>query len=271
MNLTIIANSDILYRHWKSENPKAVFILIHGLGAHSERWNFIANFLLKQKFSSYAIELKGFGETTTLKGHIDSFNIYYQDILKICDQAKKENPGKKIFIIGESMGGLIAFNLAGGSPSLFSGLVLLSPAFKNGMRFKVIDYIGTIVSLFYNPKKQFKMPFNSEMCTTDPEYVAHMKMDKRESRLATSKLLFNILVEQVRSNILAKRISTPALFLLAGKDYLVDKKESRKIFDKLTIKDKMLIEYPEMEHALSIDLGREKVFQDILTWIEKRL
>ena len=35
--------------------------------------------------------------------------------------------------------------------------------------------------------------------------------------------------------------------------------------------DKQLIEYPEMFHALSIDLDREKVFADILNWVERRI
>jgi alpha-beta hydrolase superfamily lysophospholipase len=67
------------------------------------------------------------------------------------------------------------------------------------------------------------------------------------------------------------QLKTPVLFLLAGKDLLVDPRESESVFKKLKIKDKTLIKYPEMLHALSIDLGREKVFEDIFSWLTKRI
>jgi alpha-beta hydrolase superfamily lysophospholipase len=35
--------------------------------------------------------------------------------------------------------------------------------------------------------------------------------------------------------------------------------------------DKTLLVFPGMRHALSIDLGREKVFEDILAWAGPRV
>ena len=78
--LKTVQGSDILYRQWEIENPRAIFLLIHGLGAHSGRWEFFANYTMQYGFSSYAIELKGFGYTRHKKGHIDSLDIYEKDI-----------------------------------------------------------------------------------------------------------------------------------------------------------------------------------------------
>ena len=52
---------------------------------------------------------------------------------------------------------------------------------------------------------------------------------------------------------------------------MVDEKAGRKIFAKLSLADKTIIEYPDMRHALSIERGRESVFEDILAWTEKRI
>ena len=54
---------NILYRHWGCSAPRAAVILVHGLGGHSNNWEFMANFLAEHGVSSYAIELKGFGNT----------------------------------------------------------------------------------------------------------------------------------------------------------------------------------------------------------------
>jgi alpha-beta hydrolase superfamily lysophospholipase len=269
--LKTINGSDVNYRFWPAPNPKAVVLLVHGMGAHTDRWIFTANYLSKNNYPSYAIELKGFGETRTLPGHIDSFSVYYDDLRALYELIKKENPGKKIFILGESMGALISYVFAEREPQLFNGILLISPAFKNGMKFGLLDYLKVFSSLLYDRKKTIVMPFTSRMCTRDVTYQQKMDADPRELRIASSGLLFNTLLAQLAAKKIISSSSLPILFLLSGKDYLVDPKESKWEFDRMPVKDKTLIEYPEMLHALSIDLGREKVFSDIVAWLDKRL
>jgi len=121
---------DIMYRKWGLHSPKAVFLLVHGLGGYSGRWQFLADFFLQHDISSYAIELRGFGPTKGPRGHVASFDQYFEDISCLKNIISKENPDKKIFIIGESLGGLISFLAVAKAKKLFNGLILLSPAFK---------------------------------------------------------------------------------------------------------------------------------------------
>ncbi|MBU0672403.1 MAG: lysophospholipase [Candidatus Margulisbacteria bacterium] len=265
-----LPGSDIKYRSWPAAETRAVLLLVHGLGAHSARWNFFGEHLSSKGFTCYAIELKGYGETQNVPGHVDSFAVYYKDIISLYGLARKEHPGKKIFILAESMGSLISFLLAAKQPELFAGQILISPAFKSNMAFPISAYFQLITSLLYNQKKPIKVPFTSAMCTRDVAYQKKMDADKRESRVASAQMLLNNLLGQVEAKSAAKKVSIPTLFLLAGKDYLVDPKESRRIYQKLAVKDKRLFEYPEMLHALSIELGKEQVFADILEWLKKR-
>ncbi len=261
---------DIVYRQWLLPEPKAVFLLIHGLGAHSGRWEFLADFFLRNNFSSYAIELKGFGETKDLRGHIGSFDVYFEDILSLYTIIKKENPGKNIFLIGESMGALIAFFAAARKRDLFSGLILISPVFRNKLRLPALAYFKIFFSLIYNPKKQFNIPFDSAMCTGDSGYKKIMDSDPREHRLATASLLYNIFLAQMRAPLLKRSIRLPVLFLVSGRDAFTDAEHSKKFFPGIGSQDKNIIAYPEMLHALSIESEREKVFEDILSWAKRR-
>ena len=68
-----------------------------------------------------------------------------------------------------------------------------------------------------------------------------------------------------------KYLDLPVLFLIPGKDKIINSKTSAKVFQKLSAKDKQWVEYPDMHHALSIDLNKEKVFTDIHSWIKKRI
>ena len=261
-----------MYRQWQASSPRAVLLLVHGLGAHSERWKFLAEFFLQNGISSYAIELKGFGETEGLKGHIDSFDIYFKDILFLYAIIKKENPGKKVFALGESMGGLIAFLMAAGNPGLFDGLICISPAFKNNLKFTLLDYVRIFTALAYNPKKQFILPFDAVMCTQDTDYQKVMDADPREHRLATPKLLVITAIAMKRAKISKDKVRIPVLFLLASdNDALVSPLEAKNVFNGLKTEDKKLIQYPDMRHALSIEKDRQKVFEEVLKWLQKRI
>src|SRR3989339_1481917 len=123
--MTLIQDKEnyILYRRWQAQEPQAALLLVHGLGAHTGRWEFMADFFQRNNISSYALELKGFGQTQGERGDIDSLNTYFQDIRSLSDIIRQENPGKKIFLLGESMGALICFLFAALEPRLFSGLI----------------------------------------------------------------------------------------------------------------------------------------------------
>jgi alpha-beta hydrolase superfamily lysophospholipase len=261
-------DSDVLYRRWGPAQPKAVLLLVHGLGAHGARWDFLAEFFAPKGYRSYAIELKGFGQTPDRpRGHVDSFDIYYKDILALLELIKKENPGKKVFILGESMGGLISFILA----DRFAGQVLISPAFANGMKFPLSAYLTLAAFILIDPKRTVPVPFTAAMCTRDAAYQNVMDNNPDELRVASLKTLVNILLAQVKGKQIARRLKAPTLFLISGKDLLVDENAGRKVFRGLPMPDKTKLEYPEMLHALSIELGREKVFNDILAWLNKRV
>jgi acylglycerol lipase len=270
-----LQGTDLLYRRWDAAPspaaPKAIFLLVHGLGAYSARWGFLAGRLAARGYASYAIELRGFGGTPERpRGHIGSFRIWDRDILALRETIGRDFPGKKVFLLGESMGGLIAFALAGRNPDLFTGQVLISPAFKNAMKFPLSAYVKTALFLPFNPKLMLDLPYTSEMVTRDPDYLKVMAESPDEIRVASLKLLAGVLTAQARSGRVAKKLAVPALFLIPGVDFIIDESGSRKIFGKIAIADKTIIEYPDMYHALSIDLGRERVFEDILDWADKR-
>lgn len=261
----------ILYGQWESRPSAAVFLLIHGFGAHIGRWSFFSEFLLNRNISSYALVLRGFGQTKGLRGDIDSFNTYFEDIRRLHDIIKKEHPGEKIFIAGESLGGLITFLSACLQPLFFEGVICISPAFKGKVKFSLLEYGRIFTSFLYNPVRQFILPLNPQMYTQDADFQKMIDEESLEHRFATSRFLINLLMAQIRVRFLMNKFNRPVLFLLSGSDEIVDVHSSRKIFSRLKVSDKTIIDYPCMSHALSIGEGKERVFEDIWNWVDKRL
>jgi len=259
-------DTGIVYRKWAVPDPDFIFILVHGLGAHSGRWEFLSNFFTQHGISCYAIELKGFGHTYAKKGHVESFDVYVEDISSLKRIVSRENPGKKVFIAGESLGGLISFFTVLKKKNVADGLVCISPAFKSVLKFSAFDYLKIGLSLLFNPGREFKMPFTKEMCTRDIGYQAVLDSDKAEHRIGTAKFLYEIAKAQVYCDLHKKKFNTDLLFLMAGHDLLVANGKSREIFEAARSRNKELIEYPGMYHALSIEMGRNDVFQDIVDW-----
>ena len=267
-----LRGTDFLYRRWDAPSPKAVVLLVHGLGGHTARWEFLAGHLAGKGFTSYGLELRGFGATPERpRGHVDSFRVYDRDILALRDVIAREHPGRKAFLLGESLGGLIAFNLAARNPAPFAGVITISPSFGQSMKFPLSSYLTLAAGYPFKPSKTIPVPFTSEMCTRDAAYGAVMNANPDELREASLKLLMGTLGEQRAAKRLARAFPLPILFLIAGIDMLVDVRAERRMFAALPPAVKTIREYPEMYHALSIDLGRERVFADIVDWLNERI
>lgn len=261
----------IFYEQWDAASARAALLLVHGLGAHSGRWQALADFFTRQGFSCYSVELQGFGQTRGLRGHIDSFETYFNDIRRLNEIIRSELPGRKIFLAGESFGGLLAFLLSFKSPELFSGLICLSPAFSIKLQVSFWDYTRVFLHLFLDQQKQFKLHLVGDMCTRDLKYQEQIDHDFREHRLVSAKFVLNYFQAERSARRISMPLRIPVLFLIPGQDTIVSSHISKVIFYRLLARDKTLIKYPEMFHALSVELGKEKVFADMLQWLNARL
>lgn len=289
----------IKFRKWVVEKPVGALVLVHGMGAGTERWESLAEYFLSKNISSYALSLRGFDGTGGEKGYVDSFETYHSDIKQLFDIARREVPLGKIFLLGESMGALIAFDHASRDSLNFDGYVLISPAFGSKLKFAPHTYLLILLAMFFFPRKQFKMPFNVRMCTSDGEEIKKIEKDPAEHRYATGRLLFEIFKKQVGAGKLAKKIKSPGLFLLSTDDEIADPARSEKIFSfvpgtkaigkvspahaskcphgeglghigvrhqRCQAPGSKLKKYSGMKHALSVEAGRERIFRDIYEW-----
>lgn len=261
----------VIYRRWECPFPEAVFLLVHGLGAHSGRWDLFASYFLQQSISSYAIDLRGFGETPQPKGYMESFNLVFKDIQDLKSIIQRETGGKPVFIIGESMGGLISYLFIRRQPRGFRGLVCLSPVFRSRLKFGWRQYLRVIQGSFWDVQRPLQTPLTHQMCTRDSTSIREMENDPLEHRFAAPRLLLSIALAGLRARVCPAALKIPVLFLVSGSDVIVDPAATRKVFELSRSGDKEFISYPEMYHALSVELGREQVFQDILRWTRARI
>jgi alpha-beta hydrolase superfamily lysophospholipase len=261
----------VYYSDWLVSDAKAAIIMVHGMGAQSRRYTWLSERLNAEKISGYAIELQGFGELAgDKKGHIDSMTKYHKALAVLKEHVKAENPGRPVFILGESMGGLIATNQVLSYDSDYKGLISIVPAYKDVLKINGLDRVKIFLLSVFKSSAEIKMPFVNTELTSDPVMLEKLNRDPGEHKIASAALLKDNLLEQLNVMMKIKGLKTPFLLLVAGKDYLIDTNFAVELFKKVETEKKYIV-YPGSLHALTIEKNREEVFGDIIKWINQIL
>ena len=109
-------------------------LLVHGFGASKKHWRHNQNFLSKD-FNCYSIDLLGFGESSQPNAQLDyeplkensikySFDLWSSQISSFCSEVIKS----PVYLVGNSIGGVIALKAAETLKDNCKGLILIDCA-----------------------------------------------------------------------------------------------------------------------------------------------
>lgn len=121
----------IFAREWQPESsPRAVVLLVHGLGEHSGRYPHVADAFNQRGFLIFAPDLPGHGRSAGPRGHIRA----YDDFLDLFDwlnqDLRQRYPDIPWFLYGHSMGGnLVLYYTLRRNPSA-AGVIACSPGLR---------------------------------------------------------------------------------------------------------------------------------------------
>src|SRR6187455_710970 len=89
-------------------DPRGVMILIHGFNAHSGYMEWPAEQFAAKGLAVYALDLRGRGKSEGERFYVENFSDYLGDVDKLVRIARSENPGLPVYVLGHSVGGVIA-------------------------------------------------------------------------------------------------------------------------------------------------------------------
>ncbi|HEX3758895.1 MAG TPA: alpha/beta hydrolase [Kofleriaceae bacterium] len=95
------------------DRMKAVVLIVHGASEHAARYDRFARFLNDHGYAVYAMDLRGHGATRLRSGALldagpDAWNHFVDDQKWLRDLIGRELPGKRVVLLGHSMGSAIA-------------------------------------------------------------------------------------------------------------------------------------------------------------------
>jgi acylglycerol lipase len=260
----------IAARSWEPEGAlRGIMILIHGFNSHSGYFGWAAERFAADGFAVYALDLRGRGKSEGERFYIESFSDWLGDVDKLVDIARSENPGAAVYVLGHSVGGVIAASYVFEHQPEIAGLICESFAFDVGLPHLVqLALEGASYLVPHLPLYSLK----NEIFSRDPRVVAEMNNDplianeKQPAETASEVLKAAARLQENMPN-----FNVP-VFIIHGTDDKATRPEgSQYFYDNVGSKDKTLKLYEGGYHDLLNDIDKEIVMADILEWINERV
>jgi acylglycerol lipase len=244
--------------------PKGSVIITHGIAEHSGRYAEITALLNEAGFNVVRYDLRGHGQSQGKRGALKSYHLMIDDLRKIVEEEKKI--AKKIFLIGHSMGGLIV-NLYAVKYGDVDGIISsAAPSYfiKDVLPFRIIGYrwLG-----FLTKKTNFADDQLSRIKAVEDAYI----QDPLNLKKFHYSLAGNMFVGGVRYlNKHIKNYLVPVLILHGSNDKIVPYPFSERLFGIIPAQDKKIIIYKDNYHEIFNDIEKDRVYKDVIDWLNER-
>ncbi|MFL5494932.1 MAG: alpha/beta hydrolase [Gemmatimonadales bacterium] len=262
----------ILFRRaWRPASPpRAVLLNLHGLGDHSGFYGALGDRMIASGFAVHAMDLRGNGRSPGKRGHVDAWSDYRVDLHRFVQLVRREEPARPLFLLGNSLGGLIAIEYALQHPEGLRGIIAAAPPLGRLSVPPVLLALGRVMSRIW-PAFSLETGMDLSGLARDPGVVAELLADPLFHRLGSARLSTEVQAAIARVQSRAAEFPLPLLLLHGSKDRMVPPDGSRAFVGRARRPDVRLIEYPEGHHVLLADWDREQVLADLLQWIERHL
>ena len=268
------AGANIFFRRFQAADERARLVIAHGLGEHSGRYGNVVNRLLPANFSIWIPDHRGHGQSGGKKGHVLNFEQYLLDLRLMVEMAREGlAQDRKIFLLGHSMGGLIALYFALQSPELINGVIASSPALGMVIEVPAVkNVLGQVMSFIW-PGLLLSNELDATKISRDESVVKAYQDDPLVHDRVSARWFTEMLSTMEAVNRQATRIQIPVLMQVAGDDHLVNAQSSKQFFENLTVADKTLHVYDGLYHEIYNELEdqRQEVLGDLEDWLENHL
>ncbi|HLF25590.1 MAG TPA: lysophospholipase [Anaerolineae bacterium] len=263
---------DIFYQTWlPDERPKAIFLIAHGMGEHSGRYQNYTDFFVPRGYGFYVMDLRGCGQSAGRRGHVDRFEDFLEDLRQLHDLARLAESSGKIFVLGHSFGSLIALTYGLRYPDGLAGVISSATALRD-----TLPYPGWVRALMRRagralPTLSAPSGVKAEHISTDRRVVEAYQADPLVHFVATLRWASESLAIREWLMRHAHEWTLPLLMLHGGADRICLPAGAQLFRERVRNAAVEYREYKGMYHEVHNEPGREAVFRDIEAWLEEKL
>lgn len=265
------AGAVLCWKAWLPEAPRAVVLLAHGYAEHLGRYEYFAEKLNAAGIAVYALDHWGHGKSEGTYGFVPRFSAFTEGVEALLAEIEARHPDLPRFLVGHSMGGLIATVHLATHQSHYAGAILSGPAVKAAEEpSKALIFVSRLLSMV--APKLGVLALDAEGVSRDPAVVAAYRADPL---VYTGKMSARLAAEMFDAMALARagasKITLPILLLHGDKDSLAAPAGSEFLDANIASPDRTLRLYPGLYHEIFNEPERDEVIGDVTDWIAKHL
>ncbi|WP_207974454.1 alpha/beta hydrolase [Parafrankia sp. BMG5.11] len=243
-----------------------VIAIAHGFAEHGGRYGNLVERLVPQGYALYALDHRGHGRSGGKRALVDRMAWVIEDFHRFVGEVRARHGGRKVKLLGHSMGGNVAFGYALRWPEDLSGLILSGPLIGGsapaGQR-RIVKLLSAIApglgTVALPPEAVSRDPAVVKAYAADP-LVTIGKVPAR-----TAHELFAPLPGYLAR---APGMMVPVLIQHGEADALVPLKAARPTIDAIGAGDKTVITYPRLFHEIYNEPEKDQVIGDLSRWLE---
>jgi acylglycerol lipase len=262
----------IYYQAWLPEGEvKAVLPIVHGLGDHSGRYMNVVNHFVPHGYVVYGVDQPGHGKSEGPREYVDRFDDFSDTLTAYLAMVRQWQPGKPVFLLSHSIGGLIATYYLLDHQAEFQGAVFSAPVVKVASHISDLTVLSGKVLSVLAPKVGV-LAVDPETISRDPAVVKAYIDDPLVFHGKTSaRLSAEMLRALLRVSAETEKITLPFLAMQGGSDRLVDPDGAQILYEKAGSKDKTLKIYDGLYHEIFNEPEHPQVLQDVEDWLAARI
>ncbi len=256
---------------WLAEkSPKALVVIVHGLGEHCGRYTHVAEAFTANRFHVYSFDQRGFGRSEGLRGHTPSFQHLMDDISLAIQHARQEcGEDLPLFLYGHSMGGLevLYYGLTTDVP--LSGVIATDPGLDLSSFSQAKLTIAKIGAALL-PKMSIASGLDVNGLSRDTDVIQAYVDDP----LVHDRASFTLASEAMKAPQFvidhAAEWKLPLLLMHGTDDCVVSIKGTDKFFEAVS-GDVTYKRWEGLYHELHNEPEKEEVIQAMVDWIKDRI
>ncbi len=276
--------------------------IAHGAIEHALRYSHFASVLAAHGFTVYAGDHRGHGKTAGTTPNTayfsdgkGGFSLAVDDMYTLTQRIKKEHPEQKLYLLGHSMGSLMARIYAARYGDAIDGLVLTGTGHVSPVLIGIVRGLAKLMMLtcgrrhrspllqtlvFGTLNRPFGGETGSEFICSDPEVVRAYAADPFCGNPVSAEFVNQLLWgtrQAAKAKTFAAYPKELPLFVgagqfdtMGGKNLSAVKKDVAD-FKKAGAADVMFQIYDGMRHEILNETEKQTVYNDIIGWIERHV
>jgi alpha-beta hydrolase superfamily lysophospholipase len=258
----------IAHREWLPDGEARGSVAIaHGINEHGGRYAHVAERLVRDGWLVAAIDHRGHGLSGGRRAAVERFDDWVADLDTYVRRVLVDAPSP-VFMLGHSLGGLIALVQALHHQDTLAGLVLSSPS--------VIPPKGVSPATLRAGRMLSRVAANLpvvalrlDAVSRDPAVITAYREDPLvhlgKVRARTGAEILDAIAEVQRD---IGRLTLPVLCVQGTVDLLVDPDSARWVDEHTGSADHTLRVYPGLYHEVFNEPERDAVLDDVAGWLD---